>query len=242
MKALILNSGLGTRMGEITKTHPKCMTEIDEKDTILSRQLKLLSKIGIKDVVITTGPFSEILIKYCHSLNLDINYIFVNNPLYANTNYIYSIYCAKNELNDDIIMMHGDLIFTDEVLKEIYDQDKSCIIISKTLPLPKKDFKAVINNNNKILKIGVDFFTDAYAAQPLYKIKKQEWIKWLNNIILFCENDNRKCYAENAFNEISDNCNIYGLNIDDKLCMEIDDLEDLNKVKIKLKELNNEKR
>ena len=36
MKALILNSGLGSRMGDITCTHPKCMTEIDEKETIVS--------------------------------------------------------------------------------------------------------------------------------------------------------------------------------------------------------------
>lgn len=37
MKALILNSGLGTRMGVLTSEHPKCMTEISHTDTILSR-------------------------------------------------------------------------------------------------------------------------------------------------------------------------------------------------------------
>ena len=37
MKALILNSGLGQRMGVITQDHPKCMTEITYKSTILSR-------------------------------------------------------------------------------------------------------------------------------------------------------------------------------------------------------------
>ena len=62
MKAVILNSGLGSRMGDITKTHPKCMTEISENDTILSRQLKLLYKNYIKDVVITTGYFDDILV------------------------------------------------------------------------------------------------------------------------------------------------------------------------------------
>ena len=35
MKALILNSGLGHRMGDITKEHPKCMTEIDNSETII---------------------------------------------------------------------------------------------------------------------------------------------------------------------------------------------------------------
>ena len=34
MKALILNSGLGQRMGVITKDHPKCMTEISHKNTV----------------------------------------------------------------------------------------------------------------------------------------------------------------------------------------------------------------
>ena len=36
MKALILNSGLGSRMGVLTSEHPKCMTEISAKETILA--------------------------------------------------------------------------------------------------------------------------------------------------------------------------------------------------------------
>ena len=55
MKALILNSGLGKRMGVLTSDHPKCMTLISATDTILSRQLKQLVSFGIKEVVITTG-------------------------------------------------------------------------------------------------------------------------------------------------------------------------------------------
>ena len=36
-----------------------------------------------------------------------MHYTFVNNPLYNSTNYIYSIYCAKEYLDDDVILMHG---------------------------------------------------------------------------------------------------------------------------------------
>ena len=64
MKALILNSGKGTRMGRFTSEHPKCMTEIAGNETILSRQLRLLAKTGVKDVVMTTGPFADILMNY----------------------------------------------------------------------------------------------------------------------------------------------------------------------------------
>ena len=49
MKALILNSGMGSRMGDETKTHPKCMTKIQKNETIISRQLKQLVTSEIKD-------------------------------------------------------------------------------------------------------------------------------------------------------------------------------------------------
>lgn len=64
MKALILNSGVGSRMGAITAAHPKCMTPITETDTILSRQLRLIKQSGIREVVITTGPSAGMLICY----------------------------------------------------------------------------------------------------------------------------------------------------------------------------------
>ena len=54
MKALILNSGMGSRMGVLTKEHPKCMTDIPNNETILSRQLRIIEESGIKDVFITT--------------------------------------------------------------------------------------------------------------------------------------------------------------------------------------------
>ena len=61
MKALILNSGMGSRMGVLTAEQPKCMTEISGKETILSRQLRQLAEAGIDEVVMTTGLFDGIL-------------------------------------------------------------------------------------------------------------------------------------------------------------------------------------
>lgn len=238
MKALILNSRLGSRMGVYTKEHPKCMTDISETESILSNQLKLLSSLGVNEVVMTTGYYDDVLVNYCKSLNLPITFTFVKNPIYDKTNYIYSIYCAKDALKDqDVVMMHGDLVFTGDVLKQVLDSEKSCMTVSSTLPLPEKDFKAVVNDE-KIEKVGIEFFESAYAAQPLYKIYKKDWNVWLDKIVEFCENDVRKCYAENAFNQVSDTCNIYALDIKDELCGEIDTPEDLAVMTEKLKKIN----
>lgn len=239
MKALILNSGLGHRMGVLTSEHPKCMTEVSPTDTILSRQLRIIASYGITEVVMTTGYFDEILVNYCRSLNLPLHYTFVNNPLYNSTNYIYSIYCAKEYLrNEDIVFMHGDLVFENSVFEAVLDSPRSCMTVSSTLPLPEKDFKAVVKGDH-IEKVGIEFFNDAVAAQPLYKLNKNDWNAWLDKICEFCEKDTRKCYAENAFNEVSDSCNIYTVDVKNKLCAEIDTPEDLAVVSAKVHEVDN---
>lgn len=236
MKALILNSGLGRRMGELTSEHPKCMTKISGNETILSRQLKQLAHNNITEVIITTGPFEQILIDYCKSLDLSLNYEFVNNPIYDKTNYIYSIYLAREYLQDDILLMHGDLIFDDIVLNKVIQNEKSCLTVSSTLDLPEKDFKAVIENE-KVKKVGIEFFDHAMAAQPLYKLLKKDWQIWLDEIIKFCMEGQVSCYAENALNEVTDQCEIHPLDVRDILCNEVDNLEDLIIVKQRLKEL-----
>ena len=241
MKSLILNSGLGTRMGVLTSEHPKCMTEVSATETILSRQLRQIAAAGITEVVMTTGYFDDVLVNYCNSLDLPLHFTFVNNPVYDKTNYIYSIYCAREYLDDDIILMHGDLVFENTVFDDVIANETSCMTVSSTLPLPEKDFKAVIDGD-RIDKVGIEFFNSAMAAQPLYKIKRDDWKVWLDNIVAFCENDDekkRKVYAENAFNEVSDKCVIKPLDVENRLCSEIDNPEDLAVVSAKLKEIEN---
>ena len=238
MKALILNSGLGHRMGVLTSEHPKCMTEISAKETILSRQLRLLSEAGIKEVVMTTGYFDSVLVNYCKELAYPIKLTFVNNPLYAETNYIYSIYCARDYLDDDIVLMHGDLVFESSVLDDIIAAEGSCMKVSSTTPLPDKDFKAVVSDG-KVKAVGIGFFDSAMEAQALYKLNKEDWKIWLDKICEFCEAGNTGVYAENALNEVTDKCVISAFDVYERLCTEIDTPEDLAVVKAKLSEIEN---
>ena len=236
MKALILNSGLGTRMGVLTSEHPKCMSEISPRDTILSRQLRQLCDVGVTEAVITTGLFDQVLMDYVRSLDLPLAITFVHNPLFRETNYIYSIYCAREYLADDILLMHGDLVFENAALDAVLAAEGSCMAVSSTVPLPQKDFKAVIEDG-KITKVGIEFFDHALAAQPLYKLTRADWQVWLDAICAFCEAGDRKCYAENAFNQVSGGINLLPLDVGDLLCSEVDNPEDLAAVSARLKQI-----
>lgn len=238
MKALILNSGSGTRMGQETLKYPKCMVDIYGKETIISRQLQQLKDVGINDVIITTGSLADVLRKYVLSLNVDINITFVHNEDYQKTNYIYSIYKARKELaEEDILLMHGDLVFENKVLDILLSDSGSGMVVSSTLDLPQKDFKAVLQDG-RIKKIGIDFFDQSLAAQPLYKLEAKDFSIWLRKIEEYCQNGNVTCYAENAFNDISDEMELKPVDITDMLCSEIDTVADLAVVQSKVQEIN----
>ena len=226
MRALILNSGAGTRMMDLTHDCPKCMTVLHTGQTILSRQIEQLERHGIREICITTGPFADILERHALEAAGSAALFFVNNPEYLSTNYIYSIFLAKEFLRGDILLLHGDLVFSDCVLRDILKSPVSAAVVSTVLPLPEKDFKAVVIGG-LISKVGVEFFEDAVALQPLYKLNEADWFVWLSEIESFIARGEKRCYAENALNAVSGYCAIYPFDIGERLCAEIDNPDDL---------------
>lgn len=53
MRAFIFNSGRGSRLGALTAAQPKALVPLANGETLLSRQLRLLGKAGVGDVVIS---------------------------------------------------------------------------------------------------------------------------------------------------------------------------------------------
>ena len=109
--------------------------------------------------------------------------------------------------------------------------------VSSTVPLPEKDFKAVLGADGRIQKIGIDFFDSAVTAQPLYLLQQKDWNIWKAAISDFCARGECSCYAETAFNTVSGMCKIYPLDVKNLLCQEIDTPEDLKTIRTILKDV-----
>ena len=234
MKALILNSGTGSRMGDLTKQSHKSMLKVSNNTPLIGYQLNLLKQNGIYDIVITTGHNEHVLKSFVNENYPDLNIKFVYNPEYLNTNYIYSIFLSLNYLNQDLLMFHGDLYFEDDILKSILNKKESHVVIDSQLELPDKDFKARLKKS-LVVNIGIDTFgDDCVACQPMYKLNLSDWKKWATAIEEFCENNKVDVYAENALNEVLKEIELLPFDIKGKLCMEIDNLEDFQKLKSNL--------
>ncbi|MDD3692601.1 MAG: iron-containing alcohol dehydrogenase [Oscillospiraceae bacterium] len=240
MKAIIFNSGLGNRMGEFTKQNHKSMAMLKNGETILERQLRILAECGLRDFIITTGPFKEQLEQVCSKEQFShLNFNFVNNPIYDKTNYIYSMYLAREHFNDDALILHGDLVFDKKLIEEILKCDyKSLATASMSKPLPKKDFKARIIAGN-IREVSVNIFdSNCFAFQPLYKLSKDKLKAWTKKVEEYINAGNDKVYAENALNELLMDLEIKAFEYESFYIDEVDNLEDLARVSEEIRQFD----
>lgn len=232
MKALIYNSGLGKRMGELTAHCHKSMVKLQNGETIFERQIRILQECGIRDVVVTTGPFKEQLEQVTKQPRFsNMHFTLVENSVYDQTNYIYSMYLAKEHINDDMILLHGDLVFNKELLKKVLASNEANLItINRQKTLPEKDFKGRIKDG-KLQEVSINIFDDnCFALQPMYKLDRETLSKWVQKTVEFVESGNTKVYAENAFNEILPTLDVKEFSYENDYIDEIDNPDDLKRV------------
>jgi len=226
MKAVILASGAATRLRPLTDNVPKCLVEVNG-EPILGRMLKSLESHGIEDVLITTGHLGRMIEEYVSRNFPHLNVEYVTNPKFSETNYIYSLWLAKDRLDSDIILMHGDLVYDWGILGKLLKGKRSIVPINNTVPPPKKDFKGLVKDG-KVIRVGVKVFGEgAFFLAPMYRLSKEDLASWMEEISKFVERGEVKCYAEDAFNMVSHKMDIRPLYYGEELCMEVDDHSDL---------------
>ena len=227
MKALIFNSGVGNRMGDFTRDNHKSMAVLSNGETIFGRQLRLLAAAGITEVVVTTGPHPEQLRAVAAEFpTLVVSY--VANDAYDTTNYLYSMHLARELLDDDVLMLHGDLVFTRGALDAILaDPRPNLGAVNADLPQPEKDFKARLDGD-LITEVSVTIHdADCIAFQPMYKLNRAAIGAWLSRVNDFVAAGNTGVYAENALNEIARDVDIRAWSYASDFVNEIDTPEDL---------------
>lgn len=234
MNICILNSGFGSRLKKYTESKPKGLVSLTADETLLSWQVKTLSSIGDYTYHITTGYLNGMIQSYMAARFPGISVTYTPNLRYATTNYITSLELLRGRCDDELILLHGDLLFEESVAKDVLTSSKSIVVIDSTLPLPEKDFKARIKDG-RVVEIGIDVFgPDCYACQPFYHLTKQDWNIWQDEIHSFCTQGIELVYAENALNNVSDQMQLYPFDIHGRFCMEVDNEDDLIKARREL--------
>ena len=156
MKMVILAAGVGKRLRPLTADKPKCLVKYKDKPII---DYILEANRFIKDVAIVGGYKFEILKEYLKDKNIK----FFENKDYKKTNMFYSLLCARDFFDDDLIISYGDIIYKKDILKKlIVAEGDFCVVVDKgwknlwekRMEDPLIDAETLKIKDNKIVEIG----------------------------------------------------------------------------------------
>ena len=172
MKAVILAAGQGTRIRSVHGERPKCMIKVDNR-TILDHQLDALSEAGISDVAIVVGYEKEQIIN--HLMTRKLSHMrrihFIENPAFAITNNVYSLWLALEWLRgDSFIVLNADVIFDADIL-DIAVRSKAPISMIVD-PLWRDETMKVIIHGDHVLqmskRISREHFSGTYIGITIF--------------------------------------------------------------------------
>ena len=110
LKAIILAAGEGTRLRPYTLDRPKCLVEVDGY-SLLDRQLSVLSAEAIDPIILIGGYRVEML----ERTDIEIRV----NQRYAETNMVWTLFCAEDDLDGDLLLSYGDIVYSREILQAL---------------------------------------------------------------------------------------------------------------------------
>ena len=227
--ALLLAAGTGSRLYPLTKKEPKCMTSVNGK-TILERLISNLNQKNIKRLVIVTGHLEQCIRDYLGDQvgELKIEYIF--SPLYKTTNNIYSLWMARNIINEPFLLFESDLVFDASLLDEMIYPDRIALAEMQ----PWMNGTCVTVNQSDMVH---EFLTDEMDASDeikhktvnIYSFSVDSWDKIINCLDIQISAGNVNSYYESVFVDLISNKDIAlkSVSFDSKPWYEIDTLEDL---------------
>lgn len=119
MQAIILAAGMGKRLGHLTQDNTKAMVKVNGT-SLIERMLRQIDKQNFERIIIVIGYKGKKLQQHIAQLAIETPIFYVNNPIYDQTNNIYSLYLAKDYLMEqETILFESDLIFEDIVLEKL---------------------------------------------------------------------------------------------------------------------------
>lgn len=237
MQALILAAGMGSRLKDLTADNTKCMVKVNGV-TMIERMLNQLENKAFSKIIIVTGYEGQKLIDFIETLDISTPIEFINNPIYDQTNNIYSLWLAKDKLlEEDTVLLESDLIFEDSILDALLDDSRPTLALvdkyeswmdGTVVKLDEDDSISAFVPGKKFVYRDIDSY---YKTVNIYKFSKEfsttHYVPFLD---AYTQALGRNEYYEQVLRVITllDDPAIKAKRLDGQKWYEIDDVQDLD--------------
>jgi len=219
LSIIIPAAGMGHRMKSYG---PKALIQLDSRNTIIERQIKILQKNYPKsEIFIVVGFEYEKIIKKLDKYSVR----FINNPIHENTNVLYSIGLAIQAINTKSVMLvYGDLVFNEFAIKDMFG--KSRVIVDKKNMMGKEEVGITQDLENKVSNFA--FGLELKWAQIAYITGRE--LELFRKIAI--KKDSSQWFGYEGLNYVIENGGEFMACCPKKMkLLEIDTTKDLEKIK-----------
>lgn len=218
--AVILAAGMGIRLRNVIGEIPKGCLVIDG-NTLMQRSIRLLVKKGFEKIILVRGFQGE---KFDELLKEFPSVQFPENPHYETTGSMHSLFCAKEKVDGDFLLLESDLIYEERALDLLLqDSQPNAILLSgKT---SSGDEVYVYGKDQRVQCLSKDKLSSPSLLGELVGISKiskelyREMCSSYERDITFPSN----YHYEDSLTHVSEKQNIGSLKVENLAWTEIDD-------------------
>ena len=220
-------------MRPLTLDAPKCLTEVSG-EPILGRLINNLRLQGITRLVVVTGYLDHCIHEFLEQNAADMQLDYVFNPLYKTTNNIYSLWLARQAIEEPFVLVESDLIFEDSMLEPMLIPDR--IAVSNTLPWMNGTV-VTLNTDKSVKAFHVSHTINdsrQYKTVNIYSLSLQSWHKLVERLNGYIKDGRVGEYYEMAFADMvaDSSLELEAVFFDENKWYEIDRLEDLHQAEL----------
>jgi choline kinase len=167
MKAIILSAGQGKRLLPLTANSPKCILPI-QGQSLIEWQIDELIKGGIDRVTVVVGYRADRVEKILNRRYGPQQVKTLYNAAYANTDNLVSCWAARNEMDEDFVLLNGDTLFEAAVLQRLLRAPGRpvTVVINHKNEYDADDMKVELNGC-RLVKIGKDLAADKVDGESI---------------------------------------------------------------------------
>lgn len=236
LNAIILAAGVGSRLYPYTKNKPKCLLEVNGI-SLLERTIQALLTNLIDNIIIATGYLHDQVENFIQKRFSEKSIICIPNPHYKTTNNAQSLLGALRPNEAPFLLLDGDLLFDENLLKNLIQSSKKNIMaVDSDLKKVTSEAMKAYGDEDKVTNLSkkepnrVETKPAASLLGEYIGMAKfdKDWATQLINwLLLMNEEQQKKCYYEDAVNGVISICPpLYYMETKNLAWIEIDTRED----------------
>ncbi len=228
MKAIILVAGVGKRLFPLTQETPKCMIPFNGKP-LLEYYFQFLKNLKVSSIVLVVGHLREKIEAFAGKFRNEIPVRYYQSPdIHGGS--LLSLWSARGELNEDVLIMDGDVFFPEAMLERLAkSRHANCFLADPSSPSTGEE-QVLYANNGRVLFISKKPYTkhkpigESVGFLKLSKSGAAELAKILEE---FVSAGKKGIEHEETYPVLMERCVVNFENADDFKWTEIDSMKDV---------------